>query len=102
MGISYSGETADVISCLEHAKQRSATTISITKVGKNRLSSLAEIPLMITSTENEIRMGATASRISQLNLIDILYLGVASGSYEDSLKYLEASRRAVRATHGGK
>lgn len=85
-----------MISCLLHAKERSATTISITKLGKNRLSSLADIPLMITSTENEIRMGATASRIAQLNLIDILYLGVASGSYEKSLQYLEISRRVVR------
>ncbi|HEY9595531.1 MAG TPA: MurR/RpiR family transcriptional regulator [Spirochaetia bacterium] len=93
--ISYSGETAEIVSCMRHAKERSATTISITKPGRTTLSAMADIPLFITSTENEIRMGATASRIAQLNLIDILYLGVASGSYERSFKYLETSRRAV-------
>ncbi|TXK83608.1 MurR/RpiR family transcriptional regulator [Paenibacillus sp. N3.4] len=96
VGISYSGETAQVISCLNYARECNATTISITKWGTNTLSSYADIPLMITSTENEIRSGATSSRITQLNVIDILYLGVASRSYDQSVTHLEKSRKAIR------
>jgi DNA-binding MurR/RpiR family transcriptional regulator len=52
--------------------------------------------LYTSSTENEIRSGAMSSRITQLNLIDILYLGVASRNYENSVKYLDESRRAIK------
>ncbi|MFC5703209.1 MurR/RpiR family transcriptional regulator [Cohnella faecalis] len=96
VGISYSGEADFVIACLKKAKEAGAASISITKYGNNTLGGLADIPLFISSTENEIRSGATASRIAQLNVIDILYLGVASRSYDQSVMYLEKSRAALR------
>jgi DNA-binding MurR/RpiR family transcriptional regulator len=95
IGISYSGETEHVVSCLKLAQARGATTISITKLGNNSLCEYSHIPLMTSSTENEIRSGATSSRITQLNVIDILYLGVVSRNYDASITYLEKSRRAV-------
>jgi len=96
VGISYSGETEHVIASLRNAKQNGAVTISISKYGTTTLSSLADIPLYTSSTENEIRSGAMASRITQLNIIDILYLGVASRSYKKSVKYLEKSHEAIK------
>ncbi|NEW07847.1 MurR/RpiR family transcriptional regulator [Paenibacillus sp. SYP-B3998] len=96
VGISYSGETKEVIRALELAKERGSMTISITKYGSSTLSRLSDIPLCTSSTENEIRSGAMASRITQLNVIDILYLGVASRDYEHSVKHLEESRKAIR------
>jgi DNA-binding MurR/RpiR family transcriptional regulator len=94
VGISYSGETRRIISALKSAKEYGATTISITKYGNNSLSSHADYPLFISSTEHEIRSGAMASRISQFTVIDMLYLGVASQSYEDSVRYLGAKPSA--------
>ncbi|MEK8132326.1 MurR/RpiR family transcriptional regulator [Paenibacillus filicis] len=96
VAISYSGETREVIAVLKEAAQRGATTISITKYGHTSLHAYSHIPLCISSTENEIRSGATASRITQLNVVDILYLGVASRNYEQSVEYLERSRAAIR------
>ncbi|MNI03118.1 putative HTH-type transcriptional regulator YbbH [compost metagenome] len=96
VGISYSGETKQIITALGTAKDRGATTISITKYGNNALSSYADYPLFISSTEHEIRSGAMASRISQFSVIDMLYLGVASQSYEESVQYLEQSRKIIR------
>lgn len=95
VGISYSGETEHVIACLKNAQLNGASTISITKWGTTTLSNYSDIPLMISSTENEIRSGATSSRITQLNMIDILYLGVVSLDYEQSVTYLEKSRKAI-------
>ncbi|GGD72119.1 MurR/RpiR family transcriptional regulator [Paenibacillus nasutitermitis] len=100
VGISYSGETAHVASCLKKARELGAITISITKYGHSRVSTEADIPLYITSTENEIRIGAMSSRITQLNVIDILYLGVASIDYEESAKYLKQSRETVNELKG--
>ncbi|WP_183577000.1 MurR/RpiR family transcriptional regulator [Paenibacillus rhizosphaerae] len=98
VGISYSGETQNVVSCLKMAKEKGAATITITKYGNTPVSAQGDIPLYMTSTENEIRVGATSSRITQLNVIDILYLGMASRDYEKSVTYLEMSREAVRVS----
>lgn len=96
IGISYSGETKPVITALRTARGNGATTISIAKYGNTALSGYADIPLCISSTEHQIRSGATASRITQLNVIDILYLGVASMEYEQAVTYLDKSRKAIR------
>ncbi|RED64723.1 MurR/RpiR family transcriptional regulator [Cohnella lupini] len=95
VGISYSGETDFVVKCLKHARKSGSTTISITRLSDNTLSSYADIPIKMTSTEKEIRSGALSSRITQLNVIDILYLGVVSRNYEESIDYLQKSRKAV-------
>ena len=96
VGISYSGETKEIVRALSIAKEHGSRTISITKYGDNAVSRTADIPLFTSSSETEIRSGAMASRISQLNVIDILYIGVASRNYEKSVQYLEESRRAIR------
>lgn len=96
IGISYSGETKEIIRALTIAKEHGARTISITKYGDNSVSRTANIPLFTSSTETEIRSGAMSSRISQLNVIDILYIGVASRNYDKVVTYLEESRRAIR------
>jgi DNA-binding MurR/RpiR family transcriptional regulator len=96
VGISYSGESASTVECVRKAKEQGVTTITITRYGNTSLSQLADIPLYISSTENEIRSGATSSRITQLNVIDILYLGVASREYDQSVTYLEKSRSIVK------
>ncbi|WP_090675465.1 MurR/RpiR family transcriptional regulator [Paenibacillus tianmuensis] len=101
VGISYSGETKEVIAALKAARENGAVTIGITKYGSTTLTQYTDIPLCISSTENEIRSGAMSSRITQLNVIDILYLGVASNNYEQSAMYLDRSRQAIRELENG-
>lgn len=94
--ISYSGETKEVIRAASIVKENGGTVISIAKYGNSTLSRNADIPLCTSATENEIRSGAMASRITQLNLVDILYLAVASRNYEQSVTYLERSRQHIK------
>ncbi|WP_274653209.1 MurR/RpiR family transcriptional regulator [Paenibacillus humicola] len=96
VGISYSGESRSTVECVRRAREQGATTISISRYGNTSLSQAADIPLFISSTENEIRSGSTSSRITQLNVIDILYLGVASRDYDQSVNYLEKRRNIVK------
>lgn len=97
IGISYSGETSHVISAIINAKQTGATTIGITRYGKNPLSELVDISLYISSSESDtIRSAATASRIAQLNMIDILFTGVASRNYNETVNYLNKTREALQ------
>ncbi|MEK3723984.1 MurR/RpiR family transcriptional regulator [Paenibacillus sp. FSL H8-0034] len=97
-GISYSGQTESIIQSLEIAKESGATIIAMTKFGHNPVSELADICLFTSSMEQSIRSGAMASRIVQLNVIDILYVGIASRSYEATIQALENTRKAVRGS----
>jgi DNA-binding MurR/RpiR family transcriptional regulator len=96
VGISYSGATKEVVESVRKAKERGAFTIAITKYGSSDLQEEADITLHIAVNEGEIRLGALGSRIAQLTVIDILYLGVVSLNYEESLYYLKESSEAVR------
>ena len=96
VGVSYSGETKEVLNAVKIAKENGAKIIGISKYGQTTLSKFTDIMLSVSSTENEIRSGATASRITQLNVIDILYIGVAMRSYDESVKLLDKTRQTIR------
>ncbi len=95
-GISYSGQTTSVIESLSIAKENGATVVSITKFGKNPVAELAGTRLFVSSLEKSIRSGATASRIAQLNVIDIIYLGIVGENYDENIRYLDKTRQAVK------
>lgn len=98
LGISYSGQTKDTIRSLEIAKENGANVISLTKFGSNPVANLADICLHTSSLEKSIRTGAMASRMAQLNIIDILYVGIASGNIEENIQLLERTRLAVSSS----
>ncbi|QDP41391.1 MurR/RpiR family transcriptional regulator [Radiobacillus deserti] len=98
LGISYSGLTTDIIDSLKVAKQNGATIITLTKSGKNPVSALADIRLHTRSLERDVRSGATGSRIAQLNVIDMLFLGVIKSDQDRNIGALEKTRKAVGVT----
>lgn len=98
IGVSYSGETQEVIEVLELARRNKATTISLTKYGKSPLTEQADIRLYTpASIESSFRSAATSSRITQLNVVDILFISVASRMYDKTVEYLTRTRQAVEA-----
>ncbi|SEQ68447.1 MurR/RpiR family transcriptional regulator [Piscibacillus halophilus] len=95
-GISFSGETHEVAKILEIANARGAKTISLTKYGRSTVSDQADINLYTSATkEATFRSGATSSRIAQLHVIDILFMCLASRSYEQTVDYLDSTRVAI-------
>lgn len=97
-GISYSGQTKDIVESLTVAKTNGAKIITLTKTGDNPISDLADVRLNNTSLERNVRSGATSSRIAQLNVIDILFLGVTKADQERNIRALEKTRQAVEAS----
>ncbi|MCR4431338.1 MAG: MurR/RpiR family transcriptional regulator [Tepidanaerobacteraceae bacterium] len=95
VGISYSGQTADTVDALKLAKNSGATTICITRFGNSPITRVSDIKLFVTANEAIFRSGAMASRISQLNVIDILFSIIACRKYDDIVKYLENTSEAV-------
>lgn len=82
IGISDSGVTRETIEPLEQAKERGATTIAITRDRRSLIGKLADIQLSASGMDTRFRVGAIASRHSQLLLIDVLYMRVAQLNYE--------------------
>ena len=95
IGISHSGRTLEVYKALEAAKKQGAITISITKYGKHPISDLADINIYTASVEKHLRTGAIASRIAQLTVVDILFIGVAKDNFGEITKYLQHTREIV-------
>lgn len=96
-GISFSGETPEVIKVLSLAKERGVKTISLTKYGQSTVSSLADIRLYTSySTEAPFRSAATSSRLAQLYVIDILFLCMATKHYEETVAYIDKTREAIQ------
>lgn len=86
--ISYSGETAEMIECAKVMKESGVNIISITKYGNSPIVSLADFNIFVAAHESTIRSGAMSSRISQLNIIDILYTGYANGQFDKSIEQI--------------
>ncbi|MBS4218770.1 MurR/RpiR family transcriptional regulator [Bacillus sp. FJAT-49711] len=96
VGISFSGNTAEVAKILELANKVGANTISLTKYGSSIVSEQADIHLYTSATrEPTFRSGATSSRIAQLHAIDILFMCVASQQYEETVKHIDDTREAI-------
>ncbi|MBC5637640.1 MurR/RpiR family transcriptional regulator [Ornithinibacillus sp. BX22] len=96
VGISFSGETQEVAKVLELAKQKKMKTISITRYGSSKVTEQADIRLYTSATrEPTFRSGATSSRIGQLQVIDILFMRVATLKYEETVNYIDVTRDAI-------
>lgn len=97
-GISYSGQTDEIIETLTEAKNQGATIITLTKFGSSPVAELGDIRLFTSSVEQSIRSGAMASRIAQLNVVDILFITIASRQQDKVIPLLDKTRLAVSRT----
>lgn len=98
-GISYSGQTAEIVKSLTEAKRQGAAIITLTKYGNSPVNELADIKLFASASEQSIRSGAMASRIAQLNVVDILFITIASSQKDNLIPLLEQTRLVVRSTN---
>ncbi|QNO15305.1 MurR/RpiR family transcriptional regulator [Alkalicella caledoniensis] len=86
--VSYSGQTAEMIECANTMKENGVKIISITKYGTSPIVEICDYNIFVAANESTFRSGAMSSRISQLNVIDILYTGFANTQYEKSLQLI--------------
>lgn len=96
IAISNTGQTEDMIQSLSLARDKGSQIISITKYSKNYIADLANVNLFFSSVEKPVRSAAMSSRIATLNVIDILFISLASRNYERYTKLLENTRQAVK------
>lgn len=83
--ISYSGKTTEMIECARTIQRVGAKFILITRFAVSPLSEMANLNLYVAANESIFRSGAMGSRISQLNVVDILYTAFANKSRRYSM-----------------
>ena len=95
VAISHSGKTNDTVEFLALARNHGATTVAITNNASSPLANRADVVLTTVASESPFRAGALGSRIAQLMVIDCLFIGVATRSYDQSLAAIQATYDAV-------
>jgi DNA-binding MurR/RpiR family transcriptional regulator len=101
VGVSTSGETPDVLVPLRHARAAGATTVAITNNPRSTMAGLVDHLLISAGRETAFRPGALASRISQLLVVDCIFVGVAQRTFDSSQGALQATRKALEEFIGG-
>jgi len=76
-GISCSGATRETVQCLEVAKSRGALTICLTNAMQSPITSFSDLCLYATPSEIKYFQAPLASRITQLAVIDALFVSLA-------------------------
>ena len=103
---SYSVQTMEMIQCIKEMKAGGAPVIamdwrnatgsislraiqdSVTRYYPSEVAQLADHVLYVAANESLFRNGAMSSRLSQLNVMDILYTAYASRNHEDTMRRL--------------
>lgn len=92
VAISTSGKTRDVLELAQFAQKKGAVVIAITNLDKSPLHKTADIRLCTPNVEQDLRIGSTASRMTQLTVIDTLYVSLFHQIGEKVLKQYQEAR----------
>lgn len=84
--ISYTGYTEEILRCAKDLRRQGVPIVAITRFEPSPLSQMADCCLYVVATEETFRGGAMSSRISQLNMIDILYTAYFNRNYDQSIR----------------
>jgi glucosamine--fructose-6-phosphate aminotransferase (isomerizing) len=85
IGITQSGETADTLAALKHAKTSGCSTLAITNVLGSSVTRVADITLYMRAGP-EISVAATKSFIAQLAILMQVVNGISDTKYDDILQ----------------
>ena len=92
---SYSGSTVDSIETAKKVKERGATVISVTRFEKSPLTSYSDITLLCGANESPLQSGSLSAKISQLYLMDVLYIEFFKRTFDQSKVNKERTAASV-------
>jgi DNA-binding MurR/RpiR family transcriptional regulator len=90
-GISCSGSTTETVRCLEIARRGGATTLCLTNVIKSPITAQADLALYAAPSEIKYFQAPLASRITQLALLDSLFVSIALRRKNRTLAHLQSA-----------
>lgn len=80
--ISYTGTTSEPLEVARELVRVGTSTVSLTSTKPNQLVELCAYNLYVDASESWNRLGGMSSRISTLNLIDILFTALINSDYQ--------------------
>lgn len=95
--ISYTGQTAEILDVAATLIRCGVTTVSMTSVGDNEVSKVCKYNLFVEASESWNRLGGMSSRISTLNMIDVLFTMLINSNYD---KYTDSMFRTNVGNRG--
>ena len=93
--ISYSGATKDTIHVAKQAKQAGAKVICMTRFEKSPLTAYSDVTIRCGSKEGPLEGGSTSSQMSQMFLIDLMYMDFYKRKFEINAKNRHKTAGAV-------
>lgn len=96
LGISHTGSTMETIDFLSVARQRGATTVTLTNFPRSAITQLADHVITTAARETTFRSGAMASRIAQLTVLDCVYVALAQRLADSAQAALDSGEVAIR------
>jgi RpiR family carbohydrate utilization transcriptional regulator len=96
IAISHSGSTKDIVDTLKLAKQSGATTIALTNYKASKITEFADLVLCTGDFETTFYTETMVSRISQLAIVDMLYMGILLSDFQKYTSQLNKVNRLVK------
>ncbi len=93
--ISFSGLTRDTVDSTRIAKESGASVLAITRYLKSPLTDYADVTLISGANEGPLQGGSTTVKMSQLYLLDILYVEYFRRTTEVSMPNKEKGAAAI-------
>lgn len=94
-GFSFSGRTVEVHRALTIARDSGALTVAVTGVPDSPVGQIADLVLLTSAREAQLRAAALASRMAQLAIVDFLFVRVAQLRFDSVEAALAQTRAAV-------
>lgn len=98
IAISDSGRTKELIESLVIVKKSGANIIAITSNLGSPITNYSDQILLNSSKETSFRGSALASRMSQMAVIDMLFLGVSTAVFDKISINLSKTREAIKTS----
>ncbi|WP_308467887.1 MurR/RpiR family transcriptional regulator [Rathayibacter soli] len=95
IAFSHSGETEEALSAIATAQRAGAFTVAVTNFPESSLAQMSTAVLATASRETRFRYGAMSSRMAQLMIVDVIFIGVAQRDPDAVTASLAATLRAV-------
>ncbi|WP_249869035.1 MurR/RpiR family transcriptional regulator [Oceanobacillus saliphilus] len=95
VAISMSGRTKDILDLAKLSQEKGAKVIAITNMNKSPLYKKADIRLATPNVEQDFRIGSITSRMTQLTIVDSLYISIFNIIGENVLDEFQEARDHV-------
>ena len=93
--ISYSGSTKDSILIAKLAGKGGAYVAGITRFAKSPLANFADVVLLCGANEGPLQGGSTTAVISQMYIMEVIYIEFYRKTYESSYKNNQKTSQSI-------